>query len=65
LGKSSLRKPYRDWLSGAKSTPPIKLGYFLPKIESNTSLKLSPCQVSTPPNGKDRVSAICRLVSID
>jgi hypothetical protein len=37
----------------------------LPKIEFNTSLKLSPCQVSTPPNGKYRVSAICRLVSID
>jgi hypothetical protein len=32
FGKSSLRRPYGDWVSAAKSTPPIKLGYILPKV---------------------------------
>ncbi|MFP4100895.1 hypothetical protein, partial [Coleofasciculus sp.] len=63
-GNSSLREPYGDWVSAAESTPLIKLYAICPKIEPNIALKPFPSKPSTPLDGKYRVSAIWRLVSI-
>jgi len=65
FGKSSLRKPYGDWVSAAQSTHLFSLSInkrLLTKKSRFHRPKLLPRGLSTHLNGKMRVSAIGRGV---